>query len=176
MAVYVNSAGKVLLNASGTPMLCSTCPCNQTCTEYIVGDPDCPGVECCFDAPVATCYTAAFPSITDGVDCTQCNEVIAGPWEFDFTGDVGTCQDTNNTGIVGECAGGGVVLLQISASGGDCRVILKVFDGVGFSTAALYQADFAPGYDVTQGFLLDYVSDDGSCNNWPATVQVSACF
>lgn len=32
MAVYVNSAGKVLLNASGVPMLCTTCPCDQTTT------------------------------------------------------------------------------------------------------------------------------------------------
>lgn len=152
----------------------SDCCCVTTCTEYIVGDANCPGKSCCFNANIATCYTVEVPDVIDDT-CSECDTEIRGPHTFD---DVSACimPILLDARFVLGCANVSRVTLAFTSSGADCLVSVQFDVGGGGGTGARYDRLFSPDYDVTQGFELDYVSNDVECQNWPATIQVVPCF
>lgn len=160
MAIYVNSAGKPIINSSGAPIDCPTCPCSS-------------GVTCCFTAPVPTCLEIVFSGVTNGT-CTACAS-FNSTYELIY-GSYGpsACQWRSDGPQSIDCGTPATIRVDLYILNlGNCAVIVE------FSLSAMiharYTGSFAPGSLSFPWTLAKNAPGSSTLCTWPATIDVNGC-
>lgn len=179
MAIYVNSAGKPIINSSGAPIDCSTCPCGPVGT-----------VTCCHNALLSACYTFPIAGIT--TNTAGCVGNLCPSLNDTYTmNHVSGCTWRSAEKVIGLCTDCGdsvKATLDIQAANftffcdsSSLKCVWRVVitqDGAGDPCndyAITYIGCFLKTDDPLTDKVLTFDSSNTLCKDFPATITLSAC-